>query len=85
MCTTSRRNFLAATSAAGLGAVGLGEIAPVRLFAQKRPATGRIDVHHHLCPPLYAQEASKSVSLFPALADWTPQRSVEDKIGRAHV
>ena len=47
MCTTSRRNFLAATSAAGLGAVGLGEIAPVRLFAQKRPATGRIDVREY--------------------------------------
>ena len=38
----------------------------------------RIDVHHHLCPPQYAQEASKSVSLFPALNDWTPQRSIDD-------
>ena len=48
------------------------------MATDKTSAHRRIDVHHHLCPPLYAQEASKSVSLFPALADWTPQRSVED-------
>ena len=67
MCTTSRRNFLAATSAAGLGAVGLGEIAPVRLFAQKRPATGRIDVHHHMMP----------AGVAGAIRQWTPEESLD--------
>ena len=67
MCTTSRRNFLAATSAAGLGAVGLGEIAPVRLFAQKRPATGRIDVHHHMMP----------AGVAGAIRKWTPEESLD--------
>ena len=46
------------------------------MTTQAKP--GRIDVHHHLCPPQYLVEASKSVSLFPALQDWTPQRSIDD-------
>jgi predicted TIM-barrel fold metal-dependent hydrolase len=41
-------------------------------------AARRIDVHHHLCPPGYADEVNKIVPLFAALRDWTPERSIED-------
>jgi predicted TIM-barrel fold metal-dependent hydrolase len=41
-------------------------------------ATRRIDVHHHLCPPQYAEEMNKIRPLFKALRDWTPERSIED-------
>jgi len=38
----------------------------------------RIDVHHHLCPPAYAEEVSKGRSVFKELLDWTPAKSIED-------
>jgi 6-methylsalicylate decarboxylase len=46
--------------------------------AAKVGAGKRIDVHHHLCPPDYAEEANKIAPLFKALRDWTPQRSIDD-------
>jgi predicted TIM-barrel fold metal-dependent hydrolase len=44
----------------------------------REAASGRIDVHHHLCPPAYAEEVNRCKPLFKALLDWTPQRSIED-------
>jgi 6-methylsalicylate decarboxylase len=38
----------------------------------------RIDVHHHLCPPAYADAVGRIQPVFPALLDWTPARSIED-------
>ena len=38
----------------------------------------KIDTHHHVCPPLYAKEIEGKSRIFPALLDWTPQRSIED-------
>jgi len=48
--------------------------------SEARPERGRgwIDVHHHLCPPAYADEVNRTKPLFKALLDWTPQRTVED-------
>ncbi len=40
--------------------------------------TRLIDVHHHLCPPAYAAEVNVNKPGFKVLADWTPQRSIED-------
>jgi len=42
------------------------------------PGAGRIDVHHHLCPPAYADEVNRIKPVFKALLDWSPARSVED-------
>jgi predicted TIM-barrel fold metal-dependent hydrolase len=38
----------------------------------------RIDVHHHLCPPAYADEVNRIKPVFKALLDWSPARSLED-------
>jgi predicted TIM-barrel fold metal-dependent hydrolase len=42
------------------------------------PGAGRIDVHHHLCPPAYADEVNRIKPVFKALLDWSPERSLED-------
>lgn len=42
-----------------------------------RPAR-RVDVHHHLCPPAYAEAVGRIQPVFKALLDWTPARSIED-------
>jgi predicted TIM-barrel fold metal-dependent hydrolase len=44
----------------------------------------RIDVHHHLCPPDYADEVNRIKPVFKALLDWSPQSSLED-MDRGHV
>jgi predicted TIM-barrel fold metal-dependent hydrolase len=44
----------------------------------------RIDVHHHLCPPDYADEVNRTKPVFKALLDWSPQSSLED-MDRGHV
>ncbi len=37
-----------------------------------------IDVHHHLCPPEYRDEVMELTSLFPALIDWSPAKTLDD-------
>jgi predicted TIM-barrel fold metal-dependent hydrolase len=45
----------------------------------RRPAGHhRVDVHHHLCPPAYAEAVNRIKPLFKALLDWTPEQSIED-------
>jgi 6-methylsalicylate decarboxylase len=47
--------------------------------ATKRPhGAGWVDVHHHLCPPAYAEEVNRTKPLFKALLEWSPERSLED-------
>jgi predicted TIM-barrel fold metal-dependent hydrolase len=79
----SRRNFLAG----GLAALGLGATAaPARVFAQAAaPATPAvlppktvIDVHHHVCPPAYAQELIARGINEPPQLNWTVQKSLDD-------
>jgi 6-methylsalicylate decarboxylase len=43
-----------------------------------RSQAPRIDVHHHLCPPAYAEAVNRITPVFKALLDWTPERSLED-------
>ncbi len=42
----------------------------------------RIDVHHHVLPPFYQQEAKAEISAtavgFPQLFNWTPQQSIDE-------
>lgn len=42
----------------------------------------RIDVHHHVLPPFYLEEARKEISAtavgFPHLFQWTPRQSIEE-------
>jgi predicted TIM-barrel fold metal-dependent hydrolase len=81
--SASRRNFLAG----GLAALGLGATAaPARVFAQAAaPATPAvlppktvIDVHHHVCPPAYAQELIARGINEPPQLNWTVQKSLDD-------
>lgn len=39
---------------------------------------GRIDVHHHFCPPPYTAHVEQTVRLPDIVRDWTPERSLED-------
>jgi predicted TIM-barrel fold metal-dependent hydrolase len=68
----SRRKFLAEGLAAG-AALGVG----AATVAAQTP--GRIDVHHHLAPPRWIADVvlGRNTGQRP-LADWTPQRSIED-------
>jgi len=68
----SRRRFVAEGIAAGL-ALGL----PSAHAQSARPR--RIDVHHHLAPPRWIAEVvfGRNTGQRP-LADWTPQRAIED-------
>jgi 6-methylsalicylate decarboxylase len=69
----SRRAFLADGIASG-AALGLG----VSGAAAQAPPH-RIDVHHHLAPPRWIADVvvGRKTGQRP-LADWTPQRSIED-------
>ena len=60
--TNTRRDFMKATAALGASA-----ILPASILAQGRPATGRIDVHHHMMPP-FAPGNNRP---------WTPELSLE--------
>ena len=70
----SRRKFLAEGIAAG-AALGVGGSAAVAQAEQPH----RIDVHHHLAPPRWIADVvvGRKTGQRP-LADWTPQRSIED-------
>jgi 6-methylsalicylate decarboxylase len=70
----SRRRFLAEGIAAG-AALGFG----LSTAAAQSDKPHRIDVHHHLAPPRWIADVvvGRSTGQRP-LADWTPQRSVED-------
>jgi predicted TIM-barrel fold metal-dependent hydrolase len=70
----SRRRFLAGGIAAG-AALGLG----VSAAAAQSDKPHRIDVHHHLAPPRWIADVvvGRKTGQRP-LADWTPQRSIED-------
>lgn len=72
----SRRNFAAGAAATlGLGAA-LAAGMPARLRAQAKPH--RIDVHHHLSPPVWVEALKKARLDSPPVNNWTPQRSLDD-------
>ena len=70
----SRRAFIGqAVAAATAGAASLGT------RSAKAQTPRRIDVHHHLAPPRWIADVvvGRNTGQRP-LADWTPQRSIED-------
>ncbi len=87
-CCTSRRQFLVSAAALGAGAI----LPSAATYAQTMTGAGGpglIDVHHHILPPAYLAEAREQVLaqvqniLPPAVANWTPQKSLEemDRLG----
>lgn len=89
-CCASRRQFL--VSAAALGASVI--LPSTAAYGETRAGAGGqglIDVHHHILPPVYFAEARAQIlaqvqnMLPPAVAGWTPQKSLEemDRLGIA--
>ena len=71
----SRRNFVAG----GIAAFGFGAAAveaPPKAFAQAKPQ--RIDVHHHISPPVWVEALKKAGLATPPVLNWTAQRSLDD-------
>ncbi len=83
-CCSSRRQFLFSSAALGAGVI----LPSMAAYGQ---TGGLIDVHHHILPPVYLKEAREQVLaqvqniLPPAVANWTPQKSLEemDRLGIA--
>jgi len=72
----SRRRFMAGSVAAlGAGALAAAGGAPDAL-AQAKPQ--RIDVHHHISPPTWLDAVKKAKLANPPMADWSPQKSIDD-------
>jgi predicted TIM-barrel fold metal-dependent hydrolase len=79
-CSLGRRQALGLAAAAGAAS-----LVPARLRAQPAAAGNprRIDVHHHIIPPIYLERArdrliaSSDTSPEPLLS-WTPERTLED-------
>jgi 6-methylsalicylate decarboxylase len=72
----NRRRFTAGAAAAlGLG-TALSAGMPGIILAQAKPH--RIDVHHHLSPPLWVEALKKARLDTPPVTNWTPQRSLDD-------
>ena len=61
-------------SLAGVGALGLS--ACTTLGASAKPH--RIDVHHHLSPPVWVEALKKARQDSPPVNNWTPQKSLDD-------
>jgi predicted TIM-barrel fold metal-dependent hydrolase len=76
----SRRNFLSGTAATALGFAGASVTAPPAsaqapaALAAAKPR--RIDVHHHIVPPVHAEALARHKSTPPT--KWTVEMSLED-------
>lgn len=88
MHARSRREFLTGLAAAGVA------LAARRAQGVQPPAAGnagalhRVDVHHHMMPPAYAEIARDritEVTSDPLVLQWTPARAIEqmDRFGIA--
>jgi 6-methylsalicylate decarboxylase len=72
----SRRGFLAGgTAIAGAAAFG-GRDLFSRAHAQAKPH--RIDVHHHIAPPVWVDALKKAGKSNPIINGWTVEKSLED-------
>jgi predicted TIM-barrel fold metal-dependent hydrolase len=71
----SRRNFLSGGAAAGLGLAAPAVIAP-SASAQAPAKPRRIDVHHHIIPPVHAQAMASHKSGAPT--KWSLAMSLDD-------
>jgi 6-methylsalicylate decarboxylase len=73
--TVSRRNFVVGGMAAfGFGAAAGGMPAP----AVAQTKAHRIDVHHHISPPVWVEAVKKAGFATPPLLNWTVQKSLDD-------
>lgn len=71
-----RRGFLAgATAMAGAAAFG-GSGLISKASAQAKPH--RIDVHHHIAPPVWVDALKKAGKSNPIINNWTIEKSLED-------
>lgn len=71
----SRRDLLI-----GGGVLGLGAIAASSALGQAAARPHRIDVHHHIFPPQFLQEAPKGADQFrnnPNISGWSRARALE--------
>lgn len=62
-CRLTRRGFLAAAA-----------VVPVAA----QPAPHRIDIHHHLTPPVFVQRLAPTVNLLPPQTGWTLNKTLDD-------
>ena len=78
MIDLDRRNFLS-TALASLGLAALAD-GCAAAFAQGTASAKpyRIDIHHHLGPPVWVAEVKGRPLLQPANTTWTPAKSIED-------
>jgi 6-methylsalicylate decarboxylase len=73
--TISRRNFVAGGIAAfGFGGTAAGMPAPAVAQAKAH----RIDVHHHISPPVWVEALKKAGLANPPILNWTVQKSLDD-------
>lgn len=76
LASGGRRDLLRGAAAMGM-ALGSASLLSGRAQAQaSRPR--RIDVHHHLTPPIYKDAALRRVEMTPVARDWTPEKTVAD-------
>jgi predicted TIM-barrel fold metal-dependent hydrolase len=74
--TMHRRGFLAGTTAV-VGAAAFGGIDLIsKASAQAKPH--RIDVHHHIAPPVWVDALKKAGKSNPIINTWTIEKSIED-------
>ncbi len=67
-CSCGRRHVLFGGLAAGL--------LPGAVSAAGKPA--RIDVHHHVVPPVWVDAVKRAKLDNPPMTNWTPEKSLED-------
>jgi 6-methylsalicylate decarboxylase len=77
--TISRRNFVAGGMAAfGFGAAASGMPAPALAQMSEKAKSHRIDIHHHITPPVWLEALKKAGLTNPPAFNWTLQRSLDD-------
>jgi predicted TIM-barrel fold metal-dependent hydrolase len=69
-----RREFVAG----GIAALGIGAFAAATRNAAAQAKPHRIDVHHHISPPSWLDAVKKVKRDNPPMANWSPQRSLDD-------
>jgi predicted TIM-barrel fold metal-dependent hydrolase len=75
----SRRSFVAGGMAAfGFGAAAASLPAPAIAQGTANATPQRIDVHHHISPPVWVEALKKAGLDTPPVTNWTPQRSLDD-------
>lgn len=72
MTMENRRRFLAGALACAGAAFG-----PALTLAAARDNSRRIDVHHHIGPPVW-MEVSRRVGTAATMAQWSPAKAIED-------